>query len=66
MCDCSFAVVNEPSGERMNVITDQLMDEVKKELDELKNTWISPSIHEEMKIKLANVINERDSFEVRY
>ncbi|CAE1239787.1 GOLGB1 [Acanthosepion pharaonis] len=59
----AFQSVNEPSGERMTVITDQLMDELKKELDDLKNTWITPSTHEELKIKLANIVTERDSFE---
>lgn len=59
----AFQSVNEPSGERMTVITDQLIDELKKELEDLKNTWIPPSTHEELKIKLANIVTERDSFE---
>ncbi|GAB1599847.1 COP1-interactive protein 1-like isoform X2 [Argonauta hians] len=59
----AFQSDKQPAGESMNVITELLMDELKKELEDIKSTWITPAIHEQLKIDLTKVSSERDILE---
>ncbi|XP_014772238.1 golgin subfamily B member 1 [Octopus bimaculoides] len=56
----------QPTGYSISVVTDNLMTELKRELDNIKTTWIAPDIHEQLKADFSKLTCEQDILESKW
>lgn len=55
-----------PAKYSTSIVTDNLTTVLKKELDNIKTTWIAPHIHEELKTDFSKLTCEQNILEVRF